>query len=75
MVSTELINTLKMLDRSSQFYVMQILLQELVTQESEAKSFLTKPPKASHYDPLLNVIGSLGSPPLSAVQIEAELYG
>ncbi len=75
MVSTELINTLKRLDRSSQFYVMQILLQELVTQESEAQTSLTKTPKVSHYDPLLKVIGSLESPPLSAMQIEAELYG
>ncbi|BBC24581.1 hypothetical protein [Pseudanabaena sp. ABRG5-3] len=44
MVSTELINTLKRLDRSSQIYVMQILLQELAEnfKESESQAIVNK---------------------------------
>lgn len=44
MVSPELIDTLKRLDRSSQIYVMQILLQELAEKfkESESQAVVNK---------------------------------
>ena len=75
MVSTQLISTLKKLDRSAQFYVMQILLEELAANEISPKPFNTLVINEIQSDPLLDVIGSLKSTPISAMEIETELYG
>jgi hypothetical protein len=75
MVSTQLISTLKSLDRSAQFYVMQILLEELSAKESNPKPVNTLVINEIQSDPLLDVIGSLKSTPMSALEIETELYG
>lgn len=75
MVSTQLISTLKKLDRSAQFYVMQILLEELSAKESNPKPVNTLVINEIQSDPLLDVIGSLKSTPMSALEIETELYG
>jgi|GEM_PF-5808819 len=77
MVSTQLISTLKNLDRSAQFYVMQmqILLEELAANEISPKPFNTLVINEIQSDPLLDVIGSLKSTPISAMEIETELYG
>ena len=75
MVSTQLISTLKNLDRSAQFYVMQILLQELSAKESNPNSVNTIVINEIQSDPLFDVIGSLKSTPISAMEIEIELYG
>jgi len=73
MVSTQLISTLKNLDRSAQFYVMQILLEELSAKESNPKPVNTVVINEMQSDPLLDVIGSLKSTPMSAMEIETEL--
>jgi len=75
MVSTQLISTLKKLDRSAQFYVIQILLEELSAKESNPKPINTLVINEIQSDPLLDVIGSLKSTPMSALEIETELYG
>ena len=75
MVSTQLISTLKKLDRSAQFYVMQILLEELSANEISPKPFNTLVINEIQSDPLLDVIGSLKSILISAMEIETELYG
>ena len=75
MVLTQLISTLKNLDRSAQFYVMQILLEELAANEISPKPFNTLIINEIQSDPLLDVIGSLKSIPISAMEIETELYG
>jgi len=75
MVSTQLISTLKKLDRSAQFYVMQILLEELSAKESNPKPINTLVINEIQSDPLFDVIGSLKSTPISAMEIETELYG
>jgi len=75
MVSTQLISTLKKLDRSAQFYVMQILLEELSAKEISPKLDNTVVINKIQRDPLFDVIGSLKSTPISALEIETELYG
>ena len=75
MVSTQLISTLKKLDRSAQFYVIQILLEELSAKESNPKPINTLVINEIQSDPLLDVIGSLKSTSMSALEIETELYG
>ncbi len=75
MVSTQLISTLKNLDRSAQFYVMQILLEELAAKDISPKPVNTLVINEIQSDPLFNVIGSLKSIPLSTMEIETELYG
>jgi len=72
MVSTQLISTLKNLDRSAQFYVMQILLEELSAKESNPKPVNTVVINEMQSDPLLDVIGSLKSTPMSAMETETE---
>jgi hypothetical protein len=73
MVSTQLISTLKKLDRSAQFYVMQILLEELSANEISPKLVNTVVINKIQNNPLLDVIGSLKSTPMSAIEIETEL--
>jgi hypothetical protein len=75
MVSTQLISTLKSLDRSAQFYVMQILLEELSAKESNPKPVNTLVINEIQSDPLFDVIGSLKSTSMSALEVETELYG
>jgi len=72
MVSTQLISTLKNLDRSAQFYVIQILLEELSAKESNPKPVNTVVINEMQSDPLLDVIGSLKSTPMSAMETETE---
>jgi hypothetical protein len=55
MVSTQLISTLKKLDRSAQFYVMQILLEELAANEISPKPFNTLVINKIQSDPLLGL--------------------
>lgn len=65
MVSTELINTLKNLDRSSQIYVMQILLQELAEKfkESEPQVVVNKSTQETQQKRSPSLVSSPKTPP------------
>ena len=54
---------------------MQILLEELSAKESNPKPVNTLVINEIQSDPLFDVIGSLKSTPISAMEIETELYG